>query len=73
MELPIDRLFSPAECAGERQESDSGSGGGRSDSHTGVEDRSGRKSREKVHKSLSEANEALKEIVGNAISWADGI
>jgi len=28
------------------------------DSHTGVEDRSGRKSREKVHKSLSEANEA---------------
>jgi len=29
------------------------------DSHTGVEDSSGRKSREKVRKFLSEANEAL--------------
>ena len=59
MELPIDRLFSPADwrrrTSRERLWEQAAAG---VDSHTGVEDRSGRKSREKVHKSLSEANEA---------------
>ena len=69
MELPIDRLFSPADCAGERQESDCGSRRRPESTLTPASKiAAAARAAEKIHKFMSEANEALKEIVGNAVS-----
>jgi len=56
--------------AGERQESDCGSRGRPESTLTPASKiAAAARTAEKIHKFMSEANEALKKIVGNAVSW----
>jgi hypothetical protein len=69
MELPIDRLFSPADWRRRTSRErlwDQGAAGATLTPASKIA--AAARAAEKIHKFMSEANEALKEIVGNAVS-----